>query len=530
MAGSTGSAAPRPSGPVYRTFNRSLDWIWGYLEKRIGISRWPLRPQPAFSFRPAYWTGAFVAVGFILQAITGMLLLIYYDPSAAAVSTGGPPAAWSSTQYIIQRVPFGWMLLTFHLYGAYATIFLACLHYFRGFYVGAYKSPREFSWFFGIALMICMLSMGFTGYILPYTSLSVGATDVGLLLVSSATPIGPVIAPFLEGDGTYQGLLSRLFALHVAVIPIIIVVLLWLHVTLFETHGIAPPASSDPKARRTLTHDDDRRLGNWFPGIFLYGAKWALLYIGILLFIVAAWPVSLAPAFGSAGQGGVSPEPDWYYLWLYKLADFKGVTPLIAMAILGFIALGSLFLPWLDQLPGWFSRRLRNPRTHPRDRPVMLFAATFLFSFFVLMTVWGGVMPSSVIPMQMYASYLGALGVFDALLVFTFWWPYHVRYAARQARVAPAPRPAPVVPAPRADPGPAPESFWNGRLAATILVSFGLLVPLGYILTLPSYTAEGPQRGLAVALAVMSLSLALVVQLIERAVQAGPPTAATTAN
>ena len=317
MEGSGSETPSSTSGALYRPFNRSLDWIWGYLEKRIGISRWPLRPQPAFSFRPAYWTGALVAIAFILQAISGMLLLVYYNPSAAAVTAGGPPAAWLSTQYIMQRVPFGWMLLTFHLYGAYATIFLACIHFFRGFYTGAYKAPREFSWFFGVALMISMLSMGFTGYILPYTSLSVGATDVGILLVSSATPIGPVIAPFLKGDGTYQGLLSRLFALHVAILPIIIVVLLYVHVTLFETHGIAPPASSDPRARRTMTHEDDRKLGNWFPRIFLYGAKWAMAYIGLLLLIVATWPAHLSPAFGAAGQAGISPEPDWYYLWLY---------------------------------------------------------------------------------------------------------------------------------------------------------------------------------------------------------------------
>lgn len=519
MADPGNAATPPPRGYGYRTFNRMLDRIWGYLENRIGISRWPLRPQPSFSFRPAYWTGAFVAIAFILQAISGMLLLIYYNPSAAAVSTGGPPGAWSTTQYIIQKVPFGWMLLTFHLYGAYATIFLACIHFFRGFYVGAYKPPREFSWFFGTGLMISMLAMGFTGYILPYTSLSVGATDVGLLLVSSAAPIGPVIAPYLEGDGTYQGLLSRLFALHVVVIPIIIVVLLYVHITLFETHGIAPPPSSDPKARRTLTHEDDRKLGNWFPRIFLYGTKWGMAYLGFLLLIVAAWPVHLAPAFGAAGQAGVSPEPDWYYLWLYKLADFQGVSPIIAMAILGLIALGILFLPWIDQVPGWFSPRFRNPRTHPRDRPVMLFLATYLFSFFVLMTVWGGVMPSSVIPMPMYVSYLGGIALLDALVVFVFWRRHRVRFADRRATPGGSPSARRAARSSQSARAPDPDGFWNGRVAATVLIVVGLLVPLGYILTLPSYTAEGPQRGLAIALAVMSLSVAFVVHLIERAVQ-----------
>jgi len=514
------SAAPRVG---YRGFNRALDWIWGKVEDRLGISQWPLRPQPAFSFNPAYWTGAFVAVAFVLQSISGMLLLIYYTPSAAAVGVGGPSEAWSSTYALLHTVPFGWMLLTFHLYGAYATIFLAFLHFFRGFYTGAYKAPREFSWVFGTGLLAAMLGMGFTGYLLPFTSLSVGATDVGLTLVTSAQPVGPILAPFLQGDGTYQGLLSRMFAFHVAIIPVALVGLLWLHVTLFETHGVAPPASSDPAARRRLTHDDDRKIGNWFPRIFLYGAKWGFAYLGALLVLVALWPLSLAPAFGATNQGGVSPEPDWYFLWLYKLADFQGVTPIVAMAVLGFIAIAIVFLPWIDRIPGWISARWRNPRTHPRDRPVMLFLATYLLSFFVLMTVWGGVMPGTVIPPAMYVAYLGSLAVVDAAVVAAFWHRYRRRAAIRGAR-------APVrwadLPAPSASPPARPDGFWDGRVAATILLVAGLLVPFGYILTLRNFAAESTQQELAAALAVVALALAGLVHLIERAVGAGAPRAA----
>ncbi|MCI4330893.1 MAG: cytochrome bc complex cytochrome b subunit [Thermoplasmata archaeon] len=514
--------ADPPSRVGYGGFNRLLDWVWNYIEERVGVSRWPLRPQPAFSFRPAYWTGALVAVAFVVQAVSGMLLLIYYNPSVSPSTTGGAPAAWSSTQYLIQQVPFGLLVLTAHLYGAYAVIFLAFIHFFRGFYAAAYKAPREASWLFGTVLLLCMLGMGFTGYLLPYTSLSVGATNVGIALATAAAPIGPIVAPLLQGDGTYQGLLSRMFAFHVVLIPAVLAFLLWLHVTLFETHGVAPPASSDPGARRTLTHEDDKKLGNWFPRIFLYGTKWTFGYIGALLLIVAAWPTELAPAFGSANQSGVSPEPDWYFLWLYKLADFQYVSPLVAMGVLGFIVLGLLFLPWIEQVPGLLFPRLRNPRTHPRDRPVMMFLATFLLSFFVLMTVWGGVMPGVVIPVSMYLAYLGGLAVVDATVILFFWARYRERYARRVARAlsgtgtptgssrSPAEFPT------RADLLSGSPGFWTPRSALAVILVAGLLVPLGYVLTLPSFTTVGDQRGLAVAFAVMAFAIAAIVHLVEQ--------------
>ena len=161
-------------------FNRTLNRTWGFIEDRTGMPKWALRPQPEFSFKPSYWTGAFVANAFFTQVATGLLLLLYYQPSVnptllscgqtlGAVSTA--PAAWCSTYYIINSVPMGSLLLTSHLYGAYAMIFLAFVHFFRGYYLGVYKRPREFSWMVGTLLLLLTLGMGFTGYLLPYTQL-----------------------------------------------------------------------------------------------------------------------------------------------------------------------------------------------------------------------------------------------------------------------------------------------------------------------------------------------------------------------
>lgn len=191
------------------------------------MKRWALRPQPAFTFKPSYWTGAFVAVALVYQIISGALLLLYYQPSTSSTLTacgqvvGSPstaPAAWCSTYYILHSVPMGQLLLTSHLYGAYAMIFLMFLHFFRGYYVGVYKSPREFSWMVGTLLMVVTLGMGFTGYLLPY-QLAYNATNVGVVLALRLPTFGPLLGPFVLADGMSQGLLSRMFDAHVILLP-----------------------------------------------------------------------------------------------------------------------------------------------------------------------------------------------------------------------------------------------------------------------------------------------------------------------
>jgi quinol-cytochrome oxidoreductase complex cytochrome b subunit len=415
-----------------RWFNRTLNRLWGFIEDRSGMPKWALRPQPEFTFKPSYWTGAFVVNAFLYQVISGMLLLFYYQPStnATLTSCGQPagalsaaPAAWCSTYYIIHSVPMGQLLLSTHLYGAYAMIFLAVVHFYRGYYMGVYKAPREFSWMVGTLMLLLTLGMGFTGYLLPYTQLSYNATNVGLVLALRLPYVGPLTGPFILGDGTGQGLLSRMFALHVLLIPIALGALLYAHIALFESHGIAPPATSDPVQRRRFVHSEEKDQVPFMPHIFFYITKWALLYIGLLLGIAALWPWQLPTYVGNLGATNVVTMPDWYFLWEFKLVDFQGVTPVIAVGASTLLLLYVLFLPFLD----------RSKRTHPRDRPFFIFIANFLMGFFILMTVWGGLTPGvSILPMEVVER-LGPIVVVNAAVVALFYWRYSRRYAARLA-------------------------------------------------------------------------------------------------
>jgi len=420
-------------------YNRSLNKVWDFVEDRTGMRKWALRPQPAFTFKPSYWTGAFVVNAFLFQVVTGALLLLYYQPSVAPTLTacGQPvgtysvaPAAWCSTYYIINSVPMGSLLLSTHLYGAYAMIFLMFVHFFRGYYVGVYKAPREFSWMVGTLLMVLTLGMGFTGYLLPYTQLSYNATNVGLVLAIRLPTFGPLLAPFILADGSQQGLLSRFFDAHVVLIPLALAVLLYAHIALFESHGIAPPASSDPLQRRRFTEREDKQHVPFFPHILFYIIKWALVYTGVLFAIAALWPWSLPTYVGNTAVTPGVTEPDWYFLWLFKLVDFAGITPVLAVGISTAILVYILFLPFLD----------RSKRTHPRDRPLFIWAGTSLLAFFVLMTVWGGETPGVQITPPSVAMTIGPIFVVNAVVIALFHWRYRVSYKRRlAARLSPYP-------------------------------------------------------------------------------------------
>jgi quinol-cytochrome oxidoreductase complex cytochrome b subunit len=302
-------------------------------------------------------------------------------------------------------------------------IFLAIVHFFRGYYLGVYKAPREFSWMVGTLLLLTTLGMGFTGYLLPYTQISLNATNVGLVLALRLPYAGPLLGPLILADGTGQGLISRMFAAHVLLLPLALGALLYAHIALFESHGIAPPATSDPLQRRRFTEEEDKKHVPFMPHILFYITKWALLYIGVLIGIAALWPWNLPTYAGNVAAASVVTEPDWYFLWEFKLVDFQGVTPVIAVGGSTVIILYILFLPFLD----------RSKQTHPRDRPVFTFLGTSLLEFFVLMSVWGGLTPGVAIPPMEVALRLAPMFVVNAIVVALFHWRYQKSYRARLA-------------------------------------------------------------------------------------------------
>ena len=171
----------------------------------------------------------FVAV---LQMITGILLTIYYVPT--------PDQAYESVQYITNLLPMGWFIRGLHHWGASAMVVLSVLHMLRVIFYGAYKFPREVTWFTGVVLLLVVIGFGFTGYLLPWDQKAFWATTVGTRIAGVAPVIGNTALKIMRGGEELSAItLVRFFGVHVWVLPLSLIVLIGVHLFLVIRNGIS---------------------------------------------------------------------------------------------------------------------------------------------------------------------------------------------------------------------------------------------------------------------------------------------------
>jgi len=171
---------------------------------------------------------------FVLQAVTGMFLTMYYVPST--------DHAYDTVQYIQHEVMFGWFVRGLHHWGASAIMLAIGLHMLQVFFDGAYKPPRELMWMVGIVLFLLMLGFGFTGYLLPWDQNAYWATQVGINMAGRVPIVGDLMVKVLRGGETLGALtLSRFFALHVLFLPSMIIFGIMLHLFILRRVGPAGP-------------------------------------------------------------------------------------------------------------------------------------------------------------------------------------------------------------------------------------------------------------------------------------------------
>ena len=188
-----------------------LDW----LEERsglVGYTKWFLFRNVPRDINWMQTLGAATLTAFIIQAVTGVVLAMYYKPD--------PDSAYASIVNITEEVTLGWLVRGMHKWGASVFIILMFLHMARTFLFGAYKYPREINWITGALLLVLGMAEGFTGYLLPWDQTAYWATVVGININATAPFLGPFIAQFLQG-GTQIGpdTLSRFYSLHMLVLP-----------------------------------------------------------------------------------------------------------------------------------------------------------------------------------------------------------------------------------------------------------------------------------------------------------------------
>jgi ubiquinol-cytochrome c reductase cytochrome b subunit/menaquinol-cytochrome c reductase cytochrome b subunit len=221
----------------------AIDWI----DERTslsGVGRWAMFRKIPKGTNWFYTLGSATLFAFLSQAVTGVFLAMYYDPS--------PTRAYESTRFITEQAFFGEFVRGMHKWGATVMVVLIFLHMARTFFFGAYKYPRELNWVIGVALLVLTFVMALTGYLLPFDQRSFWATIVANNITASGPLIGPYLGDFLRAGPEFGATtLSRFYAIHMLIVPGAIAALIGAHLYLVAKLGTtAPPwmkAEQDPK-------------------------------------------------------------------------------------------------------------------------------------------------------------------------------------------------------------------------------------------------------------------------------------------
>jgi quinol-cytochrome oxidoreductase complex cytochrome b subunit len=325
--------------------------VKGWFEERLGLAsaREALahKTVPVHSATMWYYFGGITLFLFIIQVLTGMLLLLYYRPS--------PTEAFESVQFIMTRVQFGWLVRSIHSWSANLMILTAFIHMFSVVFLHAYRRPRELTWLSGVALLGLILAFGFSGYLLPWNTISYFATKVGTDMAAAVPVVGHSLARFLRGGEDVGGAtLTRFFGFHVAVLPGITTLMLLVHLAMVQKHGMSSPpwirGSNQPQMK-------------FFPNFFLRELMAWYSALGVLGSLAALFPWELgdkADPFISAPAG---IRPEWYFLApFYTLKLIPSHVWKVEGELLGLFGFGLLAMWWVA-LPFWASDRQGMTRT-----------------------------------------------------------------------------------------------------------------------------------------------------------------------
>ncbi len=298
-----------------------------------------------------YYFGVLSFVMLILQLVTGIFLTMNYKPDGAA--------AFSSVEYIMRDVDYGWLIRYMHSTGASFFFIVVYLHMFRGLMYGSYQKPRELIWVFGMLIYVALMAEAFMGYLLPWGQMSYWGAQVILSLFNTIPWIGPALTEWVRGDFIVSDItLNRFFAFHVIAVPLILVALVFLHIVALHHVGSNNPDGVDIKKKKGAD------------GIPLDGIPFHPYYTvkdtfgtGVF-FIVFFAVVFFAPEMGGyflehanfiPADPLKTPEhiaPVWYFTPFYAM--LRATPSMFGSAFPGVMVMGGaivvlFFLPWIDR-------------------------------------------------------------------------------------------------------------------------------------------------------------------------------------
>jgi quinol-cytochrome oxidoreductase complex cytochrome b subunit len=361
-------------------------------------------PARVLRLRYSWRLGYIATVLFTILVVTGVYLMFFYTPSVTS--------AYGDMQQLRTGVGFGQLVRNVHRWSAHLMVLVVVLHLVRVFFAGAYKRPRQFNWVLGMMLLVITLGFSFTGYLLPWDQLSYWAVTVGTNLVNYIPVVGNVVRDLLiGGEQIGQATLIRFYALHVAVLPVSLAMVLMIHIWRVRKDGFAvtrggvgafaeeatevpvepvvlpPRAESDDSRvrllgvvdRESVTAEErltDDTVFTW-PHMLV---RHVVVGLGTVAVVLALGIAFAAPLRGVANPNE-TPEPakaPWYFVGLQEL--LSRFDPLVAGILVptGVIT-ALLFLPYID----------RNPATEARNRKVAIVIFAIILTVAVVLTVIG---------------------------------------------------------------------------------------------------------------------------------------------
>lgn len=335
-----GEAAPRPN-PRMRVHNNSF---WYHIRPRA-------LPLEATAWYYTFGLGWLSAFFFVLEAVTGLVLMVYYTPS--------PNQAYADMLRIISDVPLGRLMRNMHRLGAHMMVAIVFLHMMRTFFTASYKAPRQFIWFTGVVLLGLTLFLSFSGYLLPWDQLAYWAVTIGSSMADAAPLFGNATNLLLRGSPDVgAGTLLRFYLLHIFLLPMGTLLLISVHYYAVRKQEISPIHElfeKRPPTKRKIPFLPDQ--------LFFEVAVIALLTFAFIVINQYFWDAKLE-SHANPTQTPNHTKAPWYFLWLQGMLKL-GDKQWFGIAWPPLILIGLLVLPYLD----------RNPSRRFKDRKVALAGA-----------------------------------------------------------------------------------------------------------------------------------------------------------
>jgi len=311
-----------------------------------------------------YSMGSIVLFFLFIQFFTGVLLMVYYQPSQA----------WASVQRIVNEIPFGNLIRSIHHWSANLMVLFIFVHLFSAFFMKAHRRPREMTWVTGLMLLGISLFFGFSGYLLPWDELSFFATRVGVSEVEKMPVLGGFVADLMRGGGDIGiPTIGRFYTLHVVVLPLTLLGVLGLHLLFIQIQGV-----SEPDSFRALP-EEKKKYHNFFTDYLPAEIPVWLFCFALVLALSVMFPRVLGPEADMAAAAGEGIKPEWYFLAQYQVLKlFPGKLELFGILLMMLSGLAVLIVPFIDtEVP-----------TAKRGRIITLAGVLALLGF-VFFTLWG---------------------------------------------------------------------------------------------------------------------------------------------